>query len=85
MVEHDDCDKGKTLSPSIRLPLRKILINGRDASPVSSSPSTSSSLESDSLTGIPNGKYCLWSSKSAPPETSDKKSNSTGSLKRWWF
>eukprot|EP00268_Persea_americana_P019057 TRINITY_DN1975_c0_g1_i5.p1 TRINITY_DN1975_c0_g1~~TRINITY_DN1975_c0_g1_i5.p1 ORF type:complete len:309 (+),score=33.55 TRINITY_DN1975_c0_g1_i5:190-1116(+) len=87
IVEHGDGDKGKNLSPSIRLPLRKILINGRDASPVSSSPSTSSSPESDSLTGIPNGKYCLWSPKSAPPETPDrcKKSNSTGSSKRWRF
>ncbi|XXG61241.1 hypothetical protein AAC387_Pa04g2948 [Persea americana] len=87
IVEHGDCDKGKNLSPSIHLPLRKILINGLDASPVSSSPSTFSSPESDSLNRIPNRKYCLWSSKSAPPETPDrcKKSNSTGSSKWWRF
>lgn len=64
---------------SIRLPLRKLLIEERGTA-------SSSSSEADELDGVPPGTYCVWTPKAAesPPGTC-RKSNSTGSSKRWKF
>ncbi|XP_010243035.1 PREDICTED: uncharacterized protein LOC104587216 [Nelumbo nucifera] len=74
----DDDSKAPEVS-SVRLPLRKLLIEERN-------PPSSSSSEADELDGIPPGTYCVWAPKSvqASPERC-KKSNSTGSSKRWRF
>lgn len=87
IVEHGEDDEAKSQSTSVRLPLRKLLIDGRDPSSASPSPSTSSAPESDSPNTIPNETFCIWTPKSTPPATPDrcKKSNSTGSTKRWRF
>ncbi|KAM7471310.1 hypothetical protein LguiA_009493 [Lonicera macranthoides] len=64
-----------------RLPLRKLFIEERDT------PSCSSS-EADNLDGIQPETYCVWRPRIAPEEDSPekcKKSNSTGSSKRWKF
>ncbi|XP_059656394.1 uncharacterized protein LOC132303229 [Cornus florida] len=63
-----------------RLPLRKLFIQERET------PSCSSS-ESDELDRIPPGTYCVWKPKAAGAESPGKckKSNSTGSSKRWKF
>ncbi|KAK9117154.1 hypothetical protein Sjap_016101 [Stephania japonica] len=65
---------------AVRIPLAKLLIEERD--PVASS----SSSEADELEAVPAGTYCVWTPKSAQ-STPDrcKKSNSTGSSKRWRF
>lgn len=65
--------------PSIRLPLRKLFGEERN-------PSSSTSSEADDLETLPDGTYCVWTPKSAvrSPEMA-KKSNSTGSSKRWRF
>ncbi|XP_077242287.1 uncharacterized protein LOC143882738 [Tasmannia lanceolata] len=66
---------------SIRLPLRKLLSEERDR-PFSSS----SSSESNELVGLPADSYCVWTPRSVPPSPARcKKSNSTGSSKRWRF
>ncbi|KAL5709692.1 hypothetical protein ACHQM5_020350 [Ranunculus cassubicifolius] len=64
---------------SIRLPLKKLFIEERD-------PSSSTSSEDD-LDALPDGTYCVWTpTKSVPPSPEmRKKSNSTGSSKRWRF
>ncbi|KAK9108075.1 hypothetical protein Syun_024086 [Stephania yunnanensis] len=64
---------------AVRIPLSKLLIEERD-------PPSSSSSEADELEAIPTGTYCVWTPKSAQstPERC-KKSNSTGSSKRWRF
>uniref|UniRef100_A0A5B7BK69 Uncharacterized protein n=1 Tax=Davidia involucrata TaxID=16924 RepID=A0A5B7BK69_DAVIN len=66
--------------PSIRRPLRKLFIEDRD-------PPSCSSSEADDLEGIPQGTYCVWTPKAAVEESPGrcKKSNSTGSSKRWKF
>ncbi|KAF5193855.1 putative DNA ligase-like protein [Thalictrum thalictroides] len=63
----------------IRFPLKKLLIEERE-------PSSSSSSESDELETLPEGTYCVWTPKPVKesPEMC-KKSNSTGSSKRWRF
>ncbi|KAL5723697.1 hypothetical protein ACHQM5_007066 [Ranunculus cassubicifolius] len=65
---------------SIRLPLKKLFIEERD-------PSSSTSSEADDLDALPDGTYCVWTpTKSVPPSPEmRKKSNSTGSSKRWRF
>lgn len=74
----DDLKPLNRQSPG-RTPLRKLLNEERD------SPSSSSS-EADELEGVLPGTYCVWAPK--PPDASPgrcKKSNSTGSSKRWRF
>ncbi|PIA61972.1 hypothetical protein AQUCO_00200159v1 [Aquilegia coerulea] len=65
---------------TIRFPLKKLLIEEREPS------SSSSSSESDELETLPEGTYCVWTPKPVKesPEMC-KKSNSTGSSKRWRF
>ncbi|KAK1326899.1 hypothetical protein QJS10_CPA01g01311 [Acorus calamus] len=64
---------------TLRLPLRKLLIDDRE-------PPSSSSSEAGDLDGVPAESYCVWTPSSVPP-TPDrcKKSNSTGSSRRWRF
>ncbi|KAF8408264.1 hypothetical protein HHK36_007413 [Tetracentron sinense] len=74
----DDDSKPPNVS-SHRLSLRKLLIEERDT------PSSSSS-EADELDRIPAGTYCVWTPKSVEPSPGRcKKSNSTGSSRRWRF
>ncbi|RVW53121.1 hypothetical protein CK203_080653 [Vitis vinifera] len=64
---------------SIRRPLRKLLIEERGTDSCSSS-------EADELEGVPPGTYCVWTPKVAEsPPARCRKSNSTGSSKRWKF
>lgn len=64
---------------SIRRPLRKLLIEERGTGSCSSS-------EADELEGVPPGTYCVWTPKAAEsPPARCRKSNSTGSSKRWKF
>ncbi|XP_058091633.1 uncharacterized protein LOC131237717 [Magnolia sinica] len=85
----DEGNHEQNYGPSIRLPMRKLLAEGRD--PPALSPSSSS--ESVTLDEIPSGSYCVWtprSTKSARAEAAVspdrcKKSNSTGSSKVWRF
>eukprot|EP00262_Sarcandra_glabra_P013526 TRINITY_DN3766_c0_g2_i1.p1 TRINITY_DN3766_c0_g2~~TRINITY_DN3766_c0_g2_i1.p1 ORF type:complete len:267 (-),score=6.08 TRINITY_DN3766_c0_g2_i1:98-898(-) len=76
-------DKPETASTgrSLRLSLRKLMLEDRDNPPSTSSTSS----ESDELDGIPAGTYCLWTPASAPENSPArcKKSNSTGTSKRW--
>lgn len=66
---------------SIRLPLRKLFLE-EEREPNSSC----SSSEADDLEGIPEGTYCVWRPKTDEKSAgSCKKSNSTGSSKRWKF
>ncbi|XP_077220875.1 uncharacterized protein LOC143854680 [Tasmannia lanceolata] len=64
----------------IRIPIRKLLNEERDH------PSSSKSKE---LVGLTAGSYCVWTPKSvqSAPSSPDlgKKSNSTGTSKRWRF
>ncbi|XP_008801812.1 uncharacterized protein LOC103715832 [Phoenix dactylifera] len=63
---------------SVRLPLRTLLIEERNAS------SSSSSSEMEELDGIPPETYCVWTPGSVPPSPPRcKKSSSTGSSFRW--
>lgn len=66
---------------SIRLPLRKLFMEEeREAN------SSCSSSEADDLEGIPPGTYCVWRPKEEEKSAGGcKKSNSTGSSKRWKF
>ncbi|EHA8591799.1 hypothetical protein COCNU_scaffold172286G000010 [Cocos nucifera] len=67
---------------TVRLPLRMLLIEERNAS--SGLASSSSSSEMDELDGIPPGTYCVWTPGSVPPSPARcKKSSSTGSSLRW--
>uniref|UniRef100_A0A5B7C0I9 Uncharacterized protein n=1 Tax=Davidia involucrata TaxID=16924 RepID=A0A5B7C0I9_DAVIN len=75
--------KPPTTTPSsIRLPLRKLLIEKRD-------PPLCSSSEADEFDGIQPGTYCVWTPKASPAAEKSpgrcKKSNSTGSSKWWKF
>ena len=64
-----------TIPASIRLPLRKLLIEERETASCSSS-------EADELEGVPSGTYCVWTPKAAEsPPGRCRKSNSTGSSK----
>lgn len=63
---------------SIRLPLRKLFLQEEERE----GNSSCSSSEADDLEGIPEGTYCVWRPK---PDEKCKKSNSTGSSKRWKF
>ncbi|XAR50179.1 hypothetical protein NMG60_11004435 [Bertholletia excelsa] len=78
-----DFGSSKPAAPSsIRLPLSKLFSEDRD-------PPSCSSSEADELDGVAAGTYCVWTPKttSAATETPGrcKKSNSTGSSKRWKF
>ncbi|KAI5683415.1 hypothetical protein M9H77_04643 [Catharanthus roseus] len=73
--------------PVVRLPLRKLFIEERE-----SYPSSCSSSEADELDGVAPETYCVWNPKSSAgngtstvAEVHCKKSNSTGSSKRWRF
>lgn len=69
------------MSPPVRLPLRKLFSEERERD----SPSCSSS-EADELDRIPAEMYCVWKPKAAEKSPENcKKSNSTGSSKRWKF
>ncbi|KAK1299347.1 hypothetical protein QJS10_CPB14g00120 [Acorus calamus] len=63
---------------TLRAPLRKLLIEDRE-------PPSSSSSDADELEGLPIESYCVWTPRSSVPPSPDrcKKSNSTGSSKRW--
>ncbi|KAL8118326.1 uncharacterized protein LOC141723700 [Apium graveolens] len=78
-AENDrNLNNSATLSTSpVRLPLRKLFSEERDRD----SPSCSSS-EADELDRVPAEMYCVWKPKTAE---NCKKSNSTGSSKRWKF
>ncbi|KAL3748246.1 hypothetical protein ACJRO7_009479 [Eucalyptus globulus] len=71
-----------TTTKKLRLPLKKLLSQEREWS-----SSSSSSSESEELDGLTPGSYCVW----RPPQSSAavgkrcKKSNSTGTSKRWRF
>ncbi|KAL6006987.1 hypothetical protein ACLOJK_032483 [Asimina triloba] len=74
-------EKPENESRSIRLPLGKLMIEDRE-------PPSSSSSEADELEGIPDGTYCVWRPRAPGTAASEtpsyrKKSNSTGSSKRW--
>ncbi|KAA8542671.1 hypothetical protein F0562_023830 [Nyssa sinensis] len=80
-VENESSVSSKPPTPSsIRIPLRKLLIEEQD-------PSSCSSSEADELDEIAPGTYCVWTPKAAAEESPGrcKKSNSTGSSKRWKF
>ncbi|XVE57146.1 hypothetical protein DITRI_Ditri04bG0068300 [Diplodiscus trichospermus] len=66
-----------------RLPLRKLMSEERETTSCSSS-------EADELDGLTPGSYCLWTPKGGTSGNTEqespgrcKKSNSTGSSKRW--
>ncbi|KAG6633111.1 uncharacterized protein LOC122289022 [Carya illinoinensis] len=69
-----------------RPPLRKLMTEEREREAASCSTS-----EADELDGVPTGTYCVWTPKKgqakaeAAPSSHDgcKKSNSSGSSKRW--
>ncbi|GMY24937.1 myelin transcription factor 1 [Fagus crenata] len=64
-----------------RPPLRKLMIEEQERDSCSSS-------EADDLDVIPAGTYCVWApggTHAASPSDRCKKSNSTGSSKRWKF
>ncbi|KAK1565023.1 hypothetical protein Q3G72_017004 [Acer saccharum] len=72
-----------------RLPLRKLMNEDRETATTSSSCSSS---EADDLENLQPGTYCVWkpekvckSPSAAAMRGSCKKSNSTGSSKRWKF
>ncbi|CAL9160976.1 unnamed protein product, partial [Musa hybrid cultivar] len=60
-------------------------MSGNDQQRVSSLDSTSSSSEVDELERVAPGTYCAWEPRKpkAPAQGRCKKSNSTGSLRRW--
>ncbi|KAK3439976.1 hypothetical protein EUGRSUZ_B00315 [Eucalyptus grandis] len=80
--DEDGSKKTTTTTKKLRLPLKKLLSQEREWS-----SSSSSSSESDELDGLTPGSYCVW----RPPQSSAavgkrcKKSNSTGTSKRWRF
>ncbi|XP_057952014.1 uncharacterized protein LOC131146423 [Malania oleifera] len=81
LLNEDQSEDSKHRKPSpTRLPLRKLMSEDRD-------PPSSSSSEADELEGVPAGTYCVWTPGSASESSrrSCKKSNSTGSSKRWKF
>ncbi|GMH01280.1 hypothetical protein Nepgr_003119 [Nepenthes gracilis] len=73
-------DRGRESRPpnkeTIRLPLKKLLIEERETA------TSSSSSEADDLENVPPGTYCVWTPKLHEMR---KKSNSTGYSKRWKF
>ncbi|KAJ8536368.1 hypothetical protein K7X08_034769 [Anisodus acutangulus] len=89
LSNNDDIINGRSHSNStseeasarLRLPLRKLFLEEeREAN------SSCSSSEADDLESIPAGTYCVWRPKETEkPDGSCKKSNSTGSSKRWKF
>ncbi|GAB2289545.1 hypothetical protein Dimus_023855 [Dionaea muscipula] len=65
---------------AIRLPLKKLLISEQEAT------ASCSSSEADELESLPPGTYCVWTPRTPKnKEILRKKSNSTGSSKRWKF
>ncbi|KAG6635205.1 uncharacterized protein LOC122280471 [Carya illinoinensis] len=73
-----------------RLPLRKLMTEEREREEARE-PASCSSSEADELDGIPAGSYCVWAPTKPPADVAPsspsncKKSNSTGSSKRWKF
>lgn len=70
----------KSPKSSFRSPLRKLLSEDREPS-----ASSCSSSEADELDGVAPESYCVWTPKrtEADDQGRCKKSNSTGSSKRW--
>ncbi|KAK2663768.1 hypothetical protein Ddye_002342 [Dipteronia dyeriana] len=76
-----------------RLPLRKLMNEDRETTATATATSSScSSSEADDLENLKPGTYCVWkpekgckSPSAAAMSGSCKKSNSTGSSKRWKF
>ncbi|KAG1368027.1 hypothetical protein COCNU_14G004950 [Cocos nucifera] len=67
---------------AVRMPLRRLLLEERNAS--SRSASASSSSEVDELEGVDPRTYCVWRPGSVSPSPGQcKKSSSTGSSFRW--
>ncbi|KAF5476803.1 hypothetical protein F2P56_003500 [Juglans regia] len=83
-------DSSSTSSKVRRLPLRRLMTEEREREEARE-PASCSSSEADELDGIPTGTYCVWAPTKPPAEVapssrgSCKKSNSTGSSKRWKF
>ncbi|KAL2521802.1 hypothetical protein Fot_25725 [Forsythia ovata] len=86
--ENGTKNSGSSKGPSrtVRLPLRKLIIEERETT------SSDSSSEADELDGVPPETYCVWRQKASAEEAVNaeaegpcKKSNSTGSSKRWRF
>lgn len=85
----NDHDEAPQKPATVRLPLRKLFTEERELS----NSSSCSSSEADELEGAAPGTYCVWNPKAADGEASGmvggkgqcKKSNSTGSSKRWRF
>ncbi|XP_068643475.1 uncharacterized protein [Aristolochia californica] len=79
--EDSNDGKGKSSKPptaAVCVPLRKLFIDDREHA-------TSSSGVGE-LEALPTGSYCVWTPRSVPPSPDRcKKSNSTGSSKRWRF
>ncbi|KAL1810323.1 hypothetical protein ACET3Z_027313 [Daucus carota] len=74
-------DTATVSSSPVRLPLGKLFSEERERE----SPSCSSS-EADELDRVPAEMYCVWKPKTAEKSPENcKKSNSTGSSKRWKF
>jgi hypothetical protein len=79
--EPDDSNSKPPAPRPVRKPLRKLFIEERET------PSCSSS-EADELDGIQPETYCVWKPRVPGGEENTgrpKKSNSTGSSKRWKF
>ncbi|RRT60170.1 hypothetical protein B296_00032182 [Ensete ventricosum] len=75
--------EGEEKTAPVRRTLRKLLIEEREEHSASAT-SSSSSLGTDELEGIPPETYCVWTPRSAAPSPSRcKKSRSTGSSLRW--
>ncbi|KAJ4712331.1 DUF1645 domain-containing protein [Melia azedarach] len=65
-----------------RLPLGKLMSEERETWTASASCSSS---EADDLDNLQPGTYCVWTPKASESPGRCKKSNSTGSSKRWKF
>lgn len=82
-------DESTRKPPKVRLPLSKLFTEERELS----NSSSCSSSEADELEGAAPGTYCVWNPKSSDADATGmvagkgqcKKSNSTGSSKRWRF
>ncbi|CAN4099311.1 unnamed protein product [Withania somnifera] len=74
-------DVVSTPAKSMRVSLRKLFIEDREITSLSSSSS-----EADDLEGITPGTYCMWRPTSTEETSSElcKKSNSTGSSSKRW-
>ncbi|KAL8141964.1 hypothetical protein V2J09_014996 [Rumex salicifolius] len=74
----EDKSNSSDTSAAIRLPLKKLLLSERETSLAASA--SCSEDEADDLEGVNSETYCVWT---PPKQEMSKKSNSTGSSKRW--